>query len=407
MKLSNIIFKGVLPVTVLSASVLAFAALTSQPPEVEAIQDEKVFTVETLTVNYQAQQPQLELYGLVQTPHQQIITSEVNGKLLSVLVSSGEQVAAGDLLMEIDNFHAQQAVANQALQISQIDSQILQNRQQLAQNEQELTVQVRLLTLAQNQLSAADSMLRRELISDTEHAAQVREAANLELAIKRLEGSIELADIQLKQLQLQKQVAQNELANLERALAQTSIVAPVSGQIVGNLPVPGQFISTGMQLSQIVQTNLKEVQIQLPTELSRLLEGENVTALTDSGAVLSLDRINASVQPGMVGRTAYLQVSENNHQLTSGDTIKLSLNLPSIDSAMAVPVNAIFDDKRVYEIVEGKLEAVEFEHLGSMVNEGERYILIRANELTNGEQLLSTRIANVTSGMQVQEASDD
>lgn len=407
MKLSNIIFKGVLPVSVLGASVFAFAALTSQPPEVEAIQDEKVFTVETLTVNYQAQQPQLELYGLVQTPHHQIITSEVNGKLLSVLVASGEQVAAGDLLMEIDNFHAQQAVANQQLQISQIDSQILQNRQQLAQNEQELSVQVRLLTLAQNQLSAADSMLRRELISDTEHAAQVREAANLELAVKRLEGNIELADIQLKQLQLQKQVAQNELANLERALAQTKILAPVSGQITGNLPIPGQFISSGMQLSQIVQTNRKEVQVQVPTELSRRLEGENITATTDNGAVLTLDRINASVQSGMVGRTAYLQVGENSHQLTSGDTIKLSLNLPSVDSAMAVPVNAVFDDKRVYEIVEGQLEAVEFEHLGSMVKDGERFILMRANELANGEQLLSTRIANVTSGMQVQEASDD
>ncbi|WP_119393282.1 efflux RND transporter periplasmic adaptor subunit [Salinibius halmophilus] len=407
MKPSNIIFKGVLPLGVLGASVFAFAALTSQPPQVETITEEKIYTVDTLPVLHQAQRPQLELYGMVHTPKQQLITSEVTGKLLRVLVEVGDQVEPGDLLMEVDDFHAQQAVANQRLQISQINSQLLQNEQQKNQAEQELVVQKRLLGLSQNQLAAADNMLNRKLISDIEHAAQLREFSNLELTVKRLEGSIELADIQHQQLTLQKELAQNELINLERMLANTSIIAPVAGQVIGNLPTPGQLINNGMQVAQLVQTDQKEVQVQLPAHLSRQLENTPTIAFTDAGTRLVLDRIAAQVEPGMVGRTAFLKVVDHGDRLTAGDTTRIILNLPAINNVIAVPAAAVFDDKRVYEVVDGALEAVEFEHLGSMIQGSDRHILIQAAALENGDQLLATRIANVTSGMKVKGAGDE
>lgn len=242
-----------------------------------------------------------------------VVQSEQGGTLQRVLVQPNQNVRAGSLLAEFDNRSLQ--VERQQLQKEQ---EALRRQLSMARGEQQsLATQAaalqgvnQSLTLASRQgvaqartaLSyergeleryrslAAEGAVPRSVVEERQARQMVSESEVLKalqgVAEQQARGVSELARLRQAEFQarsaadeLHKQVLQRDtrLQQLERAIAQTKVVAPIDGSVVSTaLRHAGQVLQAGEPLAMIApQTAPLDVKLQVPPDsISQVERGQ-------------------------------------------------------------------------------------------------------------------------------------
>ena len=245
-----------------------------------------------------------------------VVQSEQGGSLLQVLVKPNQQVSAGALLAVFDS---------RALQLEQQqltrEIQALERQLAMARGEQQsLTTQAealrgvnRSLTSASRQgvaqaqsallyerreleryrALAAEGAVPRSLVEERQVRRVVSESELLKsvqgVAEQQSRGVNELARLRQAEFQarssadeLHKQLLQRVMRSqqLERAIGQTRVLAPISGSVVSTaLRHPGQVLRAGEPLAVIAPGAAPlEVRVQVPSEsISPLRPGQKAT----------------------------------------------------------------------------------------------------------------------------------
>lgn len=167
------------------------------------------------------------------------------GRLGAVHVHSGQEVAQGDILMELDNEDLQKKIRDQQIVVEKKRLQLAQMEQSddAAQQTAQLDLQAAKNKLSdlyaqRSQISLTDTGLP---VADSQAEAQYNALSNQirdqELVVARAQIQYDRA-VQEQQggydrqsLLLDLEAAQNELADLNEALEQTVLRAPISGRI--------------------------------------------------------------------------------------------------------------------------------------------------------------------------------
>jgi hypothetical protein len=92
------------------------------------------------------------------------------------------------------------------------------------------------------------------------------------------------------------------------------------------------------------------------------------------------------------------------NDLRSGAMVTVQLERPTVANALVVPYAALQGADLLYRIDENnRLERQRVERLGEVQQKnGERWLLVRAEELAAGDRVMSTNLPNAAQGLRVE-----
>lgn len=288
------------------------------------------------------------LTGRTAASQEATLAAGANGAVRRVLVRVGDRVQAGDLLFEVDPGIARADLA---------------------------AAQALAATAAEEEAQAARD------------AARVRVAGPDAVPANQIEQAQSRAEqLARRQAELSARVRQTR-----SRLAQQIVRAPFAGQVVQRLADPGDWVSAGTPVLQLVSMDDVEVHAAVdPLLLARLSEGQAAT-LRFAGESLPARVAGVVRVIDSATGTAPLRVvpegSERPLWLLPGRFLDVEIELPE-DGGVVVPRDALaygVRGARVVLVVDGVAQVVPVE---VVVQSAER-ALVRGEGLTPGQQVVT------------------
>lgn len=385
-----------MPVALLAVGVMGFFLLVAtRPAKMPAEVRERAWTVAVETVTPSSQAAVLTLYGVVDSPRAAELTAAVAAYVAEVPVREGAVVAAGAPLVLLDERDAQ-------LVLAQREAQVTSARRSHGNDVQALARERELLRLTEKGVERAQAMVARNLgpQSALDDANAALERQRLALAARELA----VADYPQRLALLE---AQREQARLD--LERTRIVAPFTGRVAELHVAPGDRVRVGDRIAAIYDVEGLEIRATvpapwLPAVRSAVDTGEvRATTLIDGvNYALRLVGLSGRAGAGGAGVDALLRFDSGAPELQLGRFAEVSLHLPPVEQAVALPHEALYGRDRIYRLVNGRMAALAVERLGETVAaDGSMRLLLRSPDLRAGDRVIITRLPNAMDGLRV------
>ncbi|MGH8854043.1 MAG: efflux RND transporter periplasmic adaptor subunit, partial [Telluria sp.] len=277
--------------------------------------------------------------GVVIPVHEEVVASPVVSRIARVHAKPGQQVKAGDLLLELDDRDIRLALDALHEQLAQQENRILALKIDLEQKHKALASSIELLEL---DLLAARAKLERNQKLRQSGLVSGEDLLASELNVKRTEIQLRqqrelIADSRrstassIDGARLQKAILQKQAAQQERMLAQARVAAPFAGMLTSLVQEEGASVAAGQLLARVSALNNYRVEATLSDFHARLLAPGQLVRVEQNGALLA-------------GRVATILPEIQN------GTVKLLVDLeqpghPHLRNKMRVDVNIVTAQK--------------------------------------------------------------
>lgn len=406
----------VYPLVIILVAIATFIGLKQSKPEKVVIEKpEKIWRVNTVTVNFQQISPEITLYGRVETPRNSTLKSALGADVLSIDVLEGSEVTAGQLLLTLDDTDMQLLVLQRRADLAEIEALIASENERFKRDQSLLEQETALLQLADNTVNRSKKLEQSRLASqatlDDAMASKQRQLVTL----KRLKFDIAEHPARMAQLQAQLNRAQALVKQAEVDLERTKITAPFSGRIsLLNVSI-GDRVRAGDTLLSLYDLDNLEVRAQIPGRYinqvhnmmkhSKVLEAK--ASLNQQQLAFKLERLSGEVKVDSGGIDGLFSVFGNQYALALGTFVELKLKLARQDNVVALPFNALYGLDHVYRLKEGYLQSVSIERIGESTNDqGQKQLLLRSQGLRQGDKVVSTQLPNAITGLRVEALSE-
>lgn len=406
----------VYPLVIILVAIASFMALKQSKPEKMVIeQPEKIWRVNTVPVNIQQISPEITLYGRVETPRNSTLKSALVADVLSIEELEGAEVTAGQLLLTLDDTDMQLMVLQRQADVAEIEALMAAENQRFKRDQSLLEQQTSLLQLADNAVNRAKKLEQSRLASQ----ATVDDAlATKQRQLVTLKGlNYDIAEHPARQAQLQAQFkrAQSLLKQAEVDLERTNITAPFSGRISMLSVSIGDRVRAGDTLISLYDLDNLEVRAQIPgryiDQVNEMMKHSEVleakATLNNNSLAFKLERLSGEVKVDSGGIDGLFSISGNQYAIALGTFIELQLKLAQQDDIVALPFNALYGLDHVYRLKDGYLQSVSIERVGEFTNDqGQKQLLLRSQDLRQGDQIVSTQLPNAITGLRVEALSE-
>ncbi len=312
----------------------------------------------------------LEGVGAVRALNNVIVRSQVDGKLIAVNFTEGQDVKKGDVIAEIDPviYQAQydQAVAKKA----QDEAQLANQRLDLARYQQ---------------LSATNAGSRQQY--DTQRAV----VAQQEALVKADQAAID---------------------NAQAMLGYTKIIAPLSGRAGLRQVDQGNIIHASDLTGLVIITQLQPIAVQfsLPQQQIVLVNaasakgpltvdvfGNDGTTVIDSGTLKGIDN---QVDPTTGTLKLKAEFPNANFQLWPGQFVNVRLKVDTLSNATVVPTSAVQRGPAgAFSYVIGDGDIVTAKPV--VVTQQNETDAVIASGLSPSDRVVTTGFANLSDGAKV------
>src|SRR4051812_26225703 len=318
----------------------------------------------------------LDAVGAVRALNTVTVRSQVDGKLIAVNFTEGQDVKKGDVLGEIDPviYKAQydQAVAKKA-----------QDEAQLANQRLDLT--------RYQQLSASNAGSKQQY--DTQRAIVAQQEALVN------------AD-------------QAAIDNTQAMLGYTKIVAPLSGRAGLRLVDQGNIIHAADLTGLVIITQLQPIAVQFSLPQQQILRvnaaaakaplnvdvfGNDGTTVTDTGTLKGIDN---QVDPTTGTLKLKAEFPNASFQLWPGQFVNVRLKVDTLSQAVVVPTSAVQRGPAgTFSYVIGDNDIVTAKPVA--VTQQNEHDAVIASGLSPSDRVVTTGFANLSDGAKVIIGKDD
>ncbi|NWK76777.1 efflux RND transporter periplasmic adaptor subunit [Aquitalea sp. LB_tupeE] len=246
--------------------------------------------VSTITAHTSQWQPQLKSIGTLSAQHGVDISSEVAGQVRSVLFQSGQDVKAGDVLVQL----------NADADIAQLHAL-------------EAAAELAAITLKRDQAQLAVQGVAQSQVDN------------------------DAADLKSKKAQVAQQAA---------VVAKKTIRAPFAGRVGITSVNPGQYLNAGDKIVTLQQIDPIHIDFNLPqSQLAAIHTGQKVVVQTDGTAdkqfVGSVNAINPKVDPNTRNVQVQALIANPGRKLLPGMFANASLDTGKQMPYLTLPQTAI------------------------------------------------------------------
>jgi HlyD family secretion protein len=288
------------------------------------------------------------------------VLSKVPGRVECIVVSEGDTVTKGQLLVLMEDDVARLQAEQAAAALDAAQAQLEKARRGV--RPEELASAQATLAAAEKDLADADTDFQRaeRLFADGAITKAAREEAQAKLrtartgvenarrSVQMMEQGAGSEEQRMAEAQLDSARAQRDLAKLN--LDNTRVAAPIGGQ-VAKVPIDeGNLAGTATPLVVIVNEAAMVVKAAVPERHygefiaagERIRTGAVFAALADRGALPGrLISISPTIDPASRTFSAEVEVTDSKGELRSGMYATVAFEVARADDALLVPAAAL------------------------------------------------------------------
>jgi membrane fusion protein (multidrug efflux system) len=335
------------------------AAASAQPGAQVEAPPLQFLSSDLLTVTPRDLRQTLSVTGSLRAINQAAVKARVAGEVREVLVREGEAVAAGQVLVRMDesDYRARQAQSEAALVA--------------ARGQLDIALKAR---------DNNRALMERGFISKN---AFDTTASQYDIALANVNA------------------AAGALAVTKKALADTVIRAPIAGLVASRSVQPGEKVAVDGKLLDVVDLSKMEMEVAVPTsDILSIAPGQEVAVKVEGLAQpvpARVARINPATQAGSRSIMAYLQLDNPQSLLRAGMFGEARLTLSKKSGVLAVPQSALQgngDSFFVYAIEGDKLERKTVQ-TGLTGSDGDAVLVEITGGLAPGAQIVRRNLGNL------------
>ena len=377
---------------------------------------ERVFAVNVVVADAGTQTPVLQTFGEVQSRRTLELRAASGGRVIELAEAfqDGGAVKAAQVLVRIDPADAQSAFdrAQADLDDAKAEARDAQRGVALAKDEQ---------AAAQEQADLRQSAFQRQ--EDlrargvgTAAAVETAElaASSARQAVLARRQIVTNGEARIDQAATRLARAQIALAEMQRRLNDTTLVAPFDGTLSATDVVAGRLVSANEKLADLIDPDALEVSFRVSTaQYARLLDDTGALLKADVSATLDvagidltatgrISRASVTAGVGQTGRLVFAEIDKT-AGFKPGDFVTVRVQEPSIDGVVRLPSAALSADETVLVLgPEDRLEAMDV----TLVRRQGDDILVRAQGLS-GREVVEARSPLLGAGISVKPLRGD
>jgi HlyD family secretion protein len=218
-----------------------------------------------------------------------IVSSELNGQLLSFKVNEGDALTKGQFVGKIDSaslFYQKQQIEATIRSLSQktsdVKPQIELLKNQLAVQQSQLNQLIRERNRLENLVRAAAATQKQldDMNAQVDQMQKQMRVTEQQIAVQLSNTGTQNRSILSESSPLQKQVAQ-----INEQLSKASIINPINGTVLTKYAEEGEVTAPGKALYKIADLSVLTLRAYITgAQLSQIKLNQNVQVFVDSGA---------------------------------------------------------------------------------------------------------------------------
>ena len=261
--------------------------------------------------------------GVVIPVHEEVVASPGASRVAKVLAKPGQQVRAGDLLLELDDRDIRLALEALKEQLAQQDNRIATLKQELEQKRTQIVSSLELLEI---DLQAARATLERNEKLRSSGLVSGENLLTAQLNVKRteiqlrqqralLDATHRTTATNIAAADLQKAILQKQIAQQERLLDRTRVRAPFGGMLTWLLEEEGASVAAGQLVARVSELNNYRVEATLSDFHARQLAPGQAVRVEQNGEVMAgtVHTILPEIQNGTIKLLVDLAQPRNPH----------------------------------------------------------------------------------------------
>jgi RND family efflux transporter MFP subunit len=344
----------------------------------------------------------VDLSGSLVSPDQVRVSSEVDGIVASVNAELGQEVRAGDILIQLDTRELQLAVERAESALRQTEAQLGVDSERpgiVPPDEQIASVRTAIANREDAKVKLAQT---QELVNKGLAARADLDTNDTRLKVAEAAVQFALENIRALKASMQDRRASYELA--KKKVTDASIRAPSSGTVAERLVQKGEYIRANTQVATIVQLNPLKLQTAVQEKFANiirrnLLVNFRVEPFPDDvfeGRVLN---ISPSVNQQTRTFPVEILVANPTGKLKPGFFAKGAILTQKDENVLAVPQEAVSTLAGVSSVFVVEDGTVRQQNVTLGAQEG-NFIEIMEG-LKGTETLAASSLNEITTGMKV------
>ena len=301
-------------------------------PEIQAdLREIPPQVVDTIIVTQQDVRHAREISGKLQPSRTANLRFQVAGSLTKRWVEPGQQVGAGQVLLEVDPGDYADAATEKRALLEQENKAIERDRALLELEEQEAA-------LLQRELERLARLERESLVSMSHYEEIEQKLIRSQAEIARLSNSVATAGARqrLKGAALQR---------AQRDLDRTRLTAPFAATVNRVLLETGDYATPGQHAVDLVQVEELDIYLEAPGDLAEYLAPDQLVDVRINGGHIQGRIIALALDPDPATNTHPLRVRIDGAGLYPGKIVSVTLPGRFFSQARIIPVTAVLNER--------------------------------------------------------------
>jgi len=350
--------------------------------------------------------------GVVIPTHEELVTSPIQSRVAKVRAKLGQTVAAGDLLLELDDHTIVLALDSLKEQLAQQENRIGGLTLELDQKRKQIVSNIELLELdlqsARVKRERYTTLRKAGGVSGEDMLAAELNVARIEIQLRQqrelIEDSQRATTSNIEGARLQKNILQKQLAQQQDLLQRTRVRAPFAGVLTMLVEEEGASLAMGQQVARVSEPDNYRVEASLSDFHARILSPGQAVRIEQGKETLSgkVQTVLPEIQNGTI--KLLVTLDQPNHPLLR-NKMRVDVNIITDhkQGALVADAGPAFNGKgrqQVYVIRDGVARKTDLE-IGSgdgkaveIVQGAQRGDRLIVSDTTNFKQHDSIRITN-------------
>lgn len=232
--------------------------LTTQDPP------ESIVLVNVLNIEGQFLHPKAKGYGTVRPSRTWTAIAEVSGSIVEThpALDSGKRVAAGDLLVRIDESDYELRVSQRQADLDSANARLKELEASRQADEASLVIETDLLVVNQEEFRRQQE-LKNQRATSTSEVDQARGVLLRQTqSVQKLKNAISLYPSRIAAATATLDMAKSRMEEARRDLDRTKIYSPFDGVLAGVNLEPNQVVAKNEELFQVQDARLMDIDAQ-------------------------------------------------------------------------------------------------------------------------------------------------